>query len=288
MSVPGKNDSSVSADLLDVPGVDVLDAVHVLEVELELVDDEALHLVGAHADVVEEDVDLGDVQRGEDVHPHAVIGQDAAADQGHDHHHGRDRAPHGEDGWIHHRHSRSDYAAGPASGLQTRRASRHGKQSSRAGTDPACGGHQGRSVIAITRQGHGSSPHMRTPLPIRTSHAHSRGMGPGERATVRGRLCGGDLRWGRAVGRGLRQTRDDEAHDHRFSGVVVLRPIEEPKSEPVSPPGSGVEVLRNQAGGAALRAVRYVFARFDGRDDRLSSISRCAQSGRNAHQHRGA
>ena len=34
-----------------------------------------------------------------------LIGQAAAADQGHDQHHGRDRAPHGEDGRIHHRHS---------------------------------------------------------------------------------------------------------------------------------------------------------------------------------------
>ena len=81
--------------------VDVLDAVDVLEVQLELVDDEPLHLVGAHADVVEEDVDLRGVQRGEDVHPHPAVGQDAAADQGHDQHQGRDRAPHGEDGRIH-------------------------------------------------------------------------------------------------------------------------------------------------------------------------------------------
>ena len=88
-------------DLLDVPRVDVLDAVHVLEVQLELVDDEPFHLVGAHADVVEEDVDLRHVQRGEDVHPHAVVGQHAAADQGHDHHHGRDRVPHGYHGRIH-------------------------------------------------------------------------------------------------------------------------------------------------------------------------------------------
>ena len=44
--------------LLDVPRVDILNAVHVLEIQLELVDDEALHLVGAHPDIVEEDVDL--------------------------------------------------------------------------------------------------------------------------------------------------------------------------------------------------------------------------------------
>ena len=101
MSVPGKNESSAQGDLLDVPRIDILDAVDVLEIQLELVDDEALHLVGAHADVIEEDVDLRDVQRGEDVHPHPAVGQHAAADQGHDQHQGRDRAPHGEDGRIH-------------------------------------------------------------------------------------------------------------------------------------------------------------------------------------------
>ena len=113
-------------------------------------------------------------------------------------------------------------------------------------------------------------------------------MGAGEGTSVRGWLCDESLRWGRADGRGLRQTRDDEAHDHRFIGVAVLRPIEEPKSKPVSPPGSGIQVLRNRAGDAALRAVRYVFAQFDGQDGRLSSISRHAQPGRNVHQQRGA
>ena len=58
MSVPGKNDSSHRADLLDVPRLDVLDAVDVLKVQLELVDDEPFDLVGAHADVIEKDVDL--------------------------------------------------------------------------------------------------------------------------------------------------------------------------------------------------------------------------------------
>ena len=59
------------------------------------------HLVGAHADVIEEDVDLGDVERREDIHPHPVEAQQAAADQGHDQHQGRDRAPHREGGRIH-------------------------------------------------------------------------------------------------------------------------------------------------------------------------------------------
>ena len=69
------------ADLLDVPRLDVLDAVDVLEIQLELVDDESLDLVGTHADEIEEDVDLRGVQRGEDVHSHLLIGQDAEADQ---------------------------------------------------------------------------------------------------------------------------------------------------------------------------------------------------------------
>src|SRR5205807_128302 len=93
----GEEGQLAQGDLLDVAGVDVLDAVDVLEVELELVDDEALDLVGAHADVVEEDVDLGGVQGREDVHAHLGVGQEAAADEGHDQHEGRDRVPHGED-----------------------------------------------------------------------------------------------------------------------------------------------------------------------------------------------
>ena len=44
-----------------------------------LVDDEALDLVGTHAHVTEKDVDLGSVQRGEDVRAHPVEGQHAAA-----------------------------------------------------------------------------------------------------------------------------------------------------------------------------------------------------------------
>ena len=82
ISVSWKNPSSHQADLLDVARFDVLDAVNVLEVQLELIDDESLDLVGTHADEIEEDVDLGSVQRGEDVHPHLFIGQGAEADQG--------------------------------------------------------------------------------------------------------------------------------------------------------------------------------------------------------------
>ena len=99
----GEERELAERDLLDVPRVDVLDAVDVLEIELELVDDEPLHLGGAHADVIEEDVDLRRVQRREDIHPHLVEGEDTAADQGHDQHQGRDRMPHREDDRIHDR-----------------------------------------------------------------------------------------------------------------------------------------------------------------------------------------
>ena len=83
-------------NLLDVPRINILDAINVLKIQLELVDDEALHLVGAHADVIEEDVDLRDVQRREDIHPHPIKAQHATADQCHDQHQGRNRAPHRE------------------------------------------------------------------------------------------------------------------------------------------------------------------------------------------------
>ena len=49
-------------DLLDVARLDVLNAVDVLEIELELIDDEPFDLIGAHADEVEENVNLGSVQ----------------------------------------------------------------------------------------------------------------------------------------------------------------------------------------------------------------------------------
>ena len=54
----GEERQLAQGDLLDVPRLDVLDAVDVLEIELELVDDEPFDLVGAHADVIEKDVDL--------------------------------------------------------------------------------------------------------------------------------------------------------------------------------------------------------------------------------------
>ena len=60
----GEKRQLAQGDLLDVPCVDVLDAVDVLKVQLELVDDEAFDLVGAHADVIEEDVNLRRVERG--------------------------------------------------------------------------------------------------------------------------------------------------------------------------------------------------------------------------------
>ena len=85
------------SNLLDVPRLDVLNAVDVLEIQLQLVDDKALDLIGAHADEVEEDIDLWNVERGEDVHPHPLIGQDSQADQPDDQHHGRDGMIHRED-----------------------------------------------------------------------------------------------------------------------------------------------------------------------------------------------
>jgi hypothetical protein len=64
--------------LLDVASIDVLDAIDVLEVQFQLVDDEALNLVATHTDEIEEDIDLRGV-RGEDVHPHLGEGQGAEA-----------------------------------------------------------------------------------------------------------------------------------------------------------------------------------------------------------------
>ena len=86
ISVSWKNAQLAQADLLDVPRLDVLDAVDVLKIQLELVDDESLDLVGTHADEIEEDVDLRRVQRGENVHSHLRVGQDAEADQADDQH----------------------------------------------------------------------------------------------------------------------------------------------------------------------------------------------------------
>ncbi len=83
---------------------------NVLEIKLELVDDEALHLIGAHANVIQEDVDLRNIERGKDVHPHPCVGQGAAADQGHDQHQRRDGSAHGEDGRVHNAYSGADRA----------------------------------------------------------------------------------------------------------------------------------------------------------------------------------
>ena len=55
---PREERELAQGNLLDVPRIDLLDAVDVLKIQLELVDDEALDLVGAHADVIEKDVDL--------------------------------------------------------------------------------------------------------------------------------------------------------------------------------------------------------------------------------------
>ena len=76
----GEERQLAQGHLLDVSCIDSLDAVNVLE-EHQLVDDEALHLVGAHADVLQEDVDPRLIERGEDVHAHPAVSKDAAADQ---------------------------------------------------------------------------------------------------------------------------------------------------------------------------------------------------------------
>ncbi len=101
----GEERELAQGHLLNVPCIDILDAINVLEIQLELIDDEALHLVGAHADEIQEDIDLRDVQRREDIHAHPVEAEKAAADKGHDQHQGRDWAPHGEAGRIHGPHS---------------------------------------------------------------------------------------------------------------------------------------------------------------------------------------
>ena len=83
--------------MLDVPRLDVADAVNILKIQLELVDDEALHLVGPHADVIEKDVDFRHIQGGKNIDPHFFVGKRTATDEGHDQHQCRDRAPHRED-----------------------------------------------------------------------------------------------------------------------------------------------------------------------------------------------
>ena len=101
--------------------IDIRDAVDVLKIQLELVDDEALHLGGTHADVIEVDVDLRGVQRRKDVHPHPVHAQDPAADQRDNQHQGRDRVPHREDDRIHEPSSGRLDPIRPIAALQTRR-----------------------------------------------------------------------------------------------------------------------------------------------------------------------
>lgn len=55
------------ACLRDIRGVDVLDAIPILEIELELADDESLHPVGAHADIIQEHVPVGPPVAGQNV-----------------------------------------------------------------------------------------------------------------------------------------------------------------------------------------------------------------------------
>ena len=101
MSVPGIKRQLDQGDLLDAARLDVFDAVDILEIELELVDDQPFHLGRAHAVEVLDDVDLRQVERGKNVHPHAINGQAAAADQGdHQHEHG-DRMAEGKVDRVH-------------------------------------------------------------------------------------------------------------------------------------------------------------------------------------------
>ena len=80
---------------------DVLDAVDVLEVQLELIDDQPFHLGGAHAVEVLDDVDLRHVERRENVDAHLGNGQRPAADQAHDHHHHCDGMTQGKSNRVH-------------------------------------------------------------------------------------------------------------------------------------------------------------------------------------------
>ena len=101
MLVPGMELEPDQRHLLDVAGIDVLDAVDVLKPQFLLVDDETFHLVGAHADVIQKDVDLRHIESRENVHFHAIVSQGACADQTDDEHERRDRPLHREDCRIH-------------------------------------------------------------------------------------------------------------------------------------------------------------------------------------------
>ena len=70
MSVPGKNDSLTSATCWMLRDSISLDAVDVLKQQLELVDDQPFHLRGAHAAVLQKDINPRLVERGKDVHLH--------------------------------------------------------------------------------------------------------------------------------------------------------------------------------------------------------------------------
>ena len=88
-------------NLTDAARFNVLDAIHILERQLELVDEQTFHLSRVHAAVVAEDDNLRLIDWREDIHPHAREGQAAAGDQRHDHHHRGDRVPHSKDNKVH-------------------------------------------------------------------------------------------------------------------------------------------------------------------------------------------
>ena len=86
---------------LDVPRLDVMDAVDVEEMIFVIVGEQPFHLRRVHAAVGLADVDDRQVEVGEDVDRHAVDRQAAGQrDRDHEHHHGH-RPPHGEDDRVH-------------------------------------------------------------------------------------------------------------------------------------------------------------------------------------------
>ena len=103
-------------DLLDALRLDALDAVDVLEVQLELVDDQPFHLGGAHAVVVLDDVDLRQVERREDVDAHAERRPARRRRSGHDQHHHRDGMTQCEIDGVHDAMSRRSHSGGRATG----------------------------------------------------------------------------------------------------------------------------------------------------------------------------
>lgn len=81
--------------------LDVLDAVHVLEPQLELIDEQPFHLAWVEAAKVDEDVDLRLVDGREHINAHAIQGEQTASEQADDEHHHRDRMAQGKNDRVH-------------------------------------------------------------------------------------------------------------------------------------------------------------------------------------------